>query len=310
MSADDQTAGVAGAGGNEHTTLGQLLSQARESRQLSVEDLAQRLRLEPRMIRALEADDEAKLPAPAFVRGYVRSIAKELNVDDTPFLNVFDLRSAHEPPPLADFESRAPSQIDASSVAIRYTSIAIGVLTIVLIVLWWLGRDEPSADLTDLLEEADSETLRSPTPPLPYEFDVVEHSEAPIYRAPPAEVVHPTDEREARPIAIGASEPGEQTNNDAERSAAPAADNNPPAAVANELVLRPAKDAWVDVRDGNGERLFFDTAKAGRELRLNGALPYQLVLGNAESVEVEFNGQAFDTAAHSTEGVARFKLGD
>ena len=115
--------------------LGSLLRSAREERELSVEDLAHRLRLEPRIMKALEREDFDRLPPPAFVRGYLRAIAKEYGVDCAIFLTVFDRRAGNEEPELSDFKSRAPLQMTSESQLVRYTTVAVVLLLVAMVAL-------------------------------------------------------------------------------------------------------------------------------------------------------------------------------
>ena len=66
---------------------GVMLRKAREAAGISREDLARRTRLELKIINALESEDFGSLAAAAFIKGYIRSLAKELKVDPTPILN-------------------------------------------------------------------------------------------------------------------------------------------------------------------------------------------------------------------------------
>ncbi len=63
--------------------VGAKLRDARVARGMSVEDVAQETRIPRATIAALEDGDAAALPAPVFVRGFVRSIARALGLDDT-----------------------------------------------------------------------------------------------------------------------------------------------------------------------------------------------------------------------------------
>ncbi|HZW24914.1 MAG TPA: RodZ domain-containing protein [Gallionella sp.] len=65
---------------------GTALREARERLGLSVADAAAQTKLAPRQIEALEADDYHHLPEMAFVRGFVRSYAKVLQIDVQPLL--------------------------------------------------------------------------------------------------------------------------------------------------------------------------------------------------------------------------------
>ena len=58
----------------------------REILKLSVNDVSQRLKLQPRQVAAIERDDWGALPGTAFVRGSLRSYGKNLGIDVTPLL--------------------------------------------------------------------------------------------------------------------------------------------------------------------------------------------------------------------------------
>ena len=67
-------------------SIGGALREAREQLGLSVADVANRIKFAPRQIEAMEADDFAHLPEATFVRGFVRSYARLLEIDPTPLL--------------------------------------------------------------------------------------------------------------------------------------------------------------------------------------------------------------------------------
>lgn len=74
----------------EHASgCGAVLRAARESSGLSLADAASRLKMQARVLQALEDEDWQKLGAPVFVRGQLRSYARLLKVDVEPFLEQF-----------------------------------------------------------------------------------------------------------------------------------------------------------------------------------------------------------------------------
>lgn len=61
-------------------SVGRELAAAREARKLDIETVARELKLDAAIVRALEDDDRAALPAPIFVQGYLRSYARLLDL--------------------------------------------------------------------------------------------------------------------------------------------------------------------------------------------------------------------------------------
>ena len=63
------------------STAGGMLRAAREATGMSLDTVAQQLKLAPRQVTALEEDDFAKLPGRTFVRGFLRNYARLVRID-------------------------------------------------------------------------------------------------------------------------------------------------------------------------------------------------------------------------------------
>ena len=61
--------------------VGEFLREARQGRNLSIEDLSSSLRIGQEQLIALEEGDEKSLPEKVFIRAMVRRIAEKLNLD-------------------------------------------------------------------------------------------------------------------------------------------------------------------------------------------------------------------------------------
>jgi cytoskeleton protein RodZ len=79
------------------TTPGAQLKAQREALGLSVEHIADQLKLAPRQVVALEAGDYAALPNMAVTRGFVRAYAKVVRLDATPLVAMIEVRSPTSP---------------------------------------------------------------------------------------------------------------------------------------------------------------------------------------------------------------------
>ena len=71
-------------------TVGQRIREARTRRGLSIARLAASTRILSDQLAAIERDDFSRLPAPVYVRGFIRSIAKELQIPESDLLLAFD----------------------------------------------------------------------------------------------------------------------------------------------------------------------------------------------------------------------------
>lgn len=75
---------------------GSRLKSAREAAGLSLDQVAQQLKLAPRQVKALEDEDFAQLPGRTFARGFVRNYARLLNLDGDALLSMLP-DAAHAP---------------------------------------------------------------------------------------------------------------------------------------------------------------------------------------------------------------------
>ena len=70
----------------EMRSAGTRLRLAREAAGLTLDDVAQQLKLARRQVVALESDDVNALPGPTFVRGFIRNYARLLKIDAVPLI--------------------------------------------------------------------------------------------------------------------------------------------------------------------------------------------------------------------------------
>lgn len=75
---------------------GERLKRERELREVPVEEITTATRIGPRFLEALENEEWEKLPGGVFNRGFVRSIARYLGLDEESLLAEYDMaHSAH-----------------------------------------------------------------------------------------------------------------------------------------------------------------------------------------------------------------------
>jgi len=80
-------------------TVGEFLREARQGRNLSVDDLSSSLRIGKEQLIALESGDESALPEKVFIRAMVRRIAEKLNLDTSFILEALNEKKKNESKP-------------------------------------------------------------------------------------------------------------------------------------------------------------------------------------------------------------------
>jgi cytoskeleton protein RodZ len=112
---------------NPPGALGPYLRALREKKNVSLEEVAQATRVSVRQLRALESDDVASLPAPVFVRGFIRAYCHFLGEPADEALGRMQAASEVEPPrtqPVPRIRPGAPSWV-GSPVFVSLVLLAI-----------------------------------------------------------------------------------------------------------------------------------------------------------------------------------------
>ena len=135
----------------DSTGPGAYLRDAREEANMTVEKVAAALLLHVATVEAIEADAYDRLPAPTFVRGYLRGYARVLGLPSGPVLEMYD-RQGFEPPPLTP-EVTESKQAHTSDAVVRLVTYAVVVVLVLLVGLWWHSQEDRgfgiSGDLFD-----------------------------------------------------------------------------------------------------------------------------------------------------------------
>jgi cytoskeleton protein RodZ len=132
---------------------GARLRQVREQKNLSLQEIAEKVLLDVQVLKKLEANNYDGLPAPIFVRGYIKSYAKVLAIPQESILESFDRMNPQQkpepiiPPPEPD----KPVSSDDS-----WFNIGTIVLIVTFIVLlgWWYFYPEEPIPLSPELDES------------------------------------------------------------------------------------------------------------------------------------------------------------
>ena len=310
---------------------GRQLREERLQRDMTLEQVAEALHLNRKIIEHLEADNYAALPPLTFVQGYVRSYSQLLGIPAEPLLAA--LAEAAGDDASSPLIARAGTDSFGGAKPRAALRTGPGFLTLALIILlllaalgavgWWLAQNqqfmssesEDSAPAAESQTEVESEAEAAQ----PIEAEPITEPASGPDRAPePLPESEPQPETAPEPAAQPQPEP--QPEPQSEPEPAPEAETETPrqsavepdsvaAAGVDALLFTLSGDSWLEVTDGSGERLYFGMASAGEE-RLVGEPPFDIVIGNTDFVELEFSGEAVDLQAYARDKVARFTLDD
>ncbi|HHM05100.1 MAG TPA: helix-turn-helix domain-containing protein [Gammaproteobacteria bacterium] len=290
---------------------GESLRRAREARKLTLETVARQLRLDVVRIAALEAEDFSALPAPIFVTGYVRSYARLLGLREEPLVAAFNERVPREGPPIAPVAQPRMSSNGHSSPTLKWGALMGGGVIAVALVLYWTAPPEVSDEPGTFAPQAVDSAKGGPPALILPELAAPAPAPGQIQDAPAPGLDRGVEESAAveRVRVAGAAPPATVEVENPAPAESPPVPAAPPAAAAS-LVFTVSAPSWSEVKDAHGKRLLFDMLKAGERRELRGVPPFQVLLGFAPGVTVEYEGQPFDTKPYTRRDVARFRVGE
>jgi len=144
--------------------IGSSLREARLRQNLDFPELEERTKIRPKYLRALEDEHFEILPAPTYVRGFLRSYAESLGLDGQPFVDEYNSRftvgeddaplRAHRAP--VQRRDRGPRESRMAAVAL----LAIAIATALVIAAWRFGG--PESEKVPGLATQGSETAVTP----------------------------------------------------------------------------------------------------------------------------------------------------
>ena len=114
--------------------VGEFLREARQGRNLSVEDLSSSLRIGKEQLIALEEGIESSLPEKVFIKAMVRRIAEKLNIDTSYILEELNEKKKNEPKytPLVKKESHRKNK-NLNPFSMVLLSGGLGLLTSIMV---------------------------------------------------------------------------------------------------------------------------------------------------------------------------------
>jgi len=269
----------------QQASLGQVLASARKDANLTIEAVADRLKLSPKHITKLEQDDYTSLGPITFVKGYIKAYCTLLQLDQGQTLALFQAPdSVADNKSMQSFSRRTEKEANDS----RLMLVSYVILAIVLGSSGFMYWQATSNENDVIVPES--------------EAPVVENSEendmSPKVVLSTEDAIEPALEQAETDKPVLDAVDAEQVQV-AETSSAP---------LLNTIVMHFKDDSWVEIFDASSERIAFGVKKAGYTMTVQGVAPFSVVLGRHQQVDVELDGQTVDLSSLPRNRSAKFKL--
>lgn len=294
---------------------GAILGAERLAQGLSIDQVADQLKLAPRQITALESDNYEALPGMAIVRGFVRAYAKYLRLDAAPLVAMITVDNgliAEVTPmrrematPFAETQMPSMSRRNMTPVWVLGSAFVLCVI----VVLAWLqfsdrfpsgivgaGKGSPTTTILPSpipAQASSNEGVTASAPIASASIDTTSGSAAPAVAdsAAATPAVAPSTAPVNPPALASANTTSNNTAPVTTTAQEKPAAENPVAASNNLLILKIKQDSWVEVKRSNGTVLLSRVLKAGNSEAIDMSNPVQLVVGNVAGVDANLRGQ-------------------
>jgi cytoskeleton protein RodZ len=267
----------------EAARVGEDLREARLTLGASVENMAERLRINRRYIHALEEGRIKDLPGPAYAVGFVRSYASALGLDPDEAVRRF--RDVTGGATTKNGELVFPEPVLSRGMPAGVLVAAGVVVAIGAYVAWynWSGSGNRVVDAV---------------PPVPARLDQAAQDGQRMRDPATGQVVNPAPATQAQ----AAGNPGVA----APAPVAPAATSPaPPTGDGPRVVLRARGESWIQIRDTRANSVLTDRVlRPGENLPVPGRDGLVLTTGKAENLDIVLDGQVTAALAGAT-GVRR-----
>ena len=277
---------------------GLILRDARESQSLTENDIALALNLPIYVITSIEADRAVGTRSSVFMRGYIRSYARLMDLDGDPLVDLYDEKNSVKVglslSTVGSGNMGTIGSVGAEKHGARQIKWILSLIPLLMIGLW-AGRNfvEESTDPT--LEEFDSKEVVNIEEKEKSPSQTNDLNKANLSIFPKEKVITVPEHRDNKgSIDIQSSMHGLKSNE---------------LIASDTLLFSFGEDCWVEVQDGNGELIYGDLSRAGSTLEVSGIPPLRVLLGYAHGVSLMHNGSRVALAPHTRNNVASFVLG-
>lgn len=305
-----------------------LLSETREKLGLSQRDVADQLFLTGTFIRYIDEGLFEKIPKQAFIKGYLRSYARVIQLSGDEVVAQYEAERESQ----GQIALRGVTEERVGSSALTGPVLQTGVIGLAAIVLLALlvwafsGDDEEPLPAPAAMQSIDPQPAIVSLPSVASRQNgvlVTETEKAPMANAPLAEaapeaavVLETAPVAETPPVAEEQEPKRVVLESDKDVTIERIADDayqyiTVDANGLGQLEFVLTGECWIEVEDGDGDSIYGDLNRENDILTVYGVAPFKILLGRASAVALRFNGKEIDVAKYTTsDQMAKLELGD
>ena len=302
----------------DEISCGERLASKRSEKELSVNQVAREIKIEPHVIEMIENNDFESIGAPVFVKGYLRQYSELVGLDPDLIIEKYSaINSIEDSPPIVN---DSVDQISKYVLTPKIILIAIFVILISFGVLATVFGIFGNNEAVVIKMETETESLESLLPPVT--APQTESSETQIDETFEMETETESLESLLPPVTAPQTESSEtQIDETFEMETETESLESLSTSASNEFFIEEnlmnltiiySGLCWTEIFDANGERLFFGLGDQDREVNIDGVPPFDVMLGAADNLlEIKLEGREYNVVDSIRRGeVLRFKVVD
>lgn len=283
-------------------SLGARLMKARISAGLEERETADKLKITPTYLRAIESDNYDVLPDTPFVVGYLKAYARLLDLDVDSILAEFhsEARPAHT--------DQDQETVSGGGAVGKFSSKTWVLVLIVSLVVWIVavllfGEDESAENALPIVKAQISSQAITEKTKIDNAGDEIEllnqlAADATTVIESSSVVV---DDKEGIDLADATTAVIASTHETVLKNVVVSRDN---------LRIVFNDECWLEVTDSDGDVLAADIYQAGDVFETEGAAPFTVMLGNVRYADVFLNGEAYTLVPEGVRKTLRATVGE
>ena len=281
-------------------SLGQRLRQERESRGVSLDEIAKQTRIGVRLLQAIEVEDFDQLPGGIFNKSFIRQYAEYLGLDGEQSAQEYQsaVSVSREYHALQPQPAAKPPFSNQTVIAVRLALVATAV-AIILGIAWLIVPRHSNEDASPSTSREVPANMSPGTPPRPAVATTPPALADPGKTPPVSASPNPRQMAVAagdsgivissKPFVVGRSQTLESvTNLLAESDGQQRLDGELPEEIL--LQINAHSTVWISIT-ADGEEQWQGTMEANQTLAVQAADAIRLKVGNAGGVELTLNGK-------------------
>ena len=291
-------------------TVGEILHNKRKEIGLSLDEITEKLNLDSNLIELLENNDYEKFKVETYLKGYLRAYAKVLGIDGDRIIKLYkESNPEKEPEILPDVKPK--NQKNSGDRSVKLFSYILGLSIALSMLIWYQKNIMIKPDVNENYIGNIELNKNNEINGVDTSYKIIIHSDYWQW---------PIDNISERYRESGSNDQSKSLKNEKiqdelkedviqeqvlETEESPVYETQQSA---DTVVLDLRGDSWVEVYDREGNRLFLDLARGGKNYIINGNSPFDILLGAANEVSIEFNGSVVNIEPYTRYGIARFTL--